>query len=472
MTKVVGVTAAWLLVAPGLWAQSLPQIHSRPTVPSAEALARLNLQVGWRVFVPLHGSRDGLFSVQVINGEILVQTRSGGISLIDAASGAPLWRAQVGAPYMVSLPLGYNSRSVFAVNRSYLYAFSRATGQLQWEVALPYSASAAPVADDDQLYLCLANSRLAVYQLPKNGNGHPAGGYVSSMGKAAENQPSERSATVATSESFGVGGRAVVSVGPLGAGRSVNSNYSSGPLTAARRLNDSEATGPRPQLIWEYEPGARLEQAPLLSQDLLTVAGADGSFFTTSKHERREFFRFHTEAPLSAPLGQHGEMAYVASQDHNVYALDVAAAKVRWRFTAGAPVLSKPEVTDEDVYLEPKRVGLYRLRRATGELVWHNRSAERFLANNRKYVYATDRSGRLLVLDRERGTSVGTLDTRDFVVPICNEWTDRLFLASHDGQLLCLHDRQYRSPIRTKTVTVYKNVRDNGNGSRKRPTTP
>ena len=69
-------------------------------------------------------------------------------------------------------------------------------------------------------------------------------------------------------------------------------------------------------------------------------------------------------------------------------------------------------------------------------------------------MYATDASGRLLVLDRNRGTQLAGYDPGDFVVPISNESTDRLYLASNDGLLLCLHDRDYAVPVRMKTVAT------------------
>ena len=70
-------------------------------------------------------------------------------------------------------------------------------------------------------------------------------------------------------------------------------------------------------------------------------------------------------------------------------------------------------MTDEDVYVTAERAGLYRLDRQTGREVWHNGAAQRFLSANKKFVYATDKSGRFVVLDRERGTILSTWDARD-----------------------------------------------------------
>jgi hypothetical protein len=37
-------------------------------------------------------------------------------------------------------------------------------------------------------------------------------------------------------------------------------------------------------------------------------------------------------------------------------------------------------------------------------------------------------------------------------VAVTNELTDRLYLASHNGLIVCLHDRAYPTPLRMKNV--------------------
>ena len=69
------------------------------------------------------------------------------------------------------------------------------------------------------------------------------------------------------------------------------------------------------------------------------------------------------------------------------------------------------------------------------------------LAVNPKFVYANDRSGRLVILDRIRGNLLSTVDWRDFVLVTPNTWTDRLLLGAQNGLLICLHDREYTRPV-------------------------
>jgi hypothetical protein len=113
-------------------------------------------------------------------------------------------------------------------------------------------------------------------------------------------------------------------------------------------------------------------------------------------------------------------------------------------------------VTDDDVYISPERVGLYRLSRASGEVIWRNPRVERFLSANRKYVYALDARNQLVVLDRARGTPLSSYDLRDFTVPVVNDYSDRMLLAAHDGLLVSLHDRDNPAPAWNKQLLEEK----------------
>jgi outer membrane protein assembly factor BamB len=416
---------AILLAVSTVAAQPISRTYTRPAIPSSEVLDRLNLKLAWRVFVPTDGFRDGLASVQILEDQVLVQTRSGGVVLLDAATGATAWRARVGVPYRGTQPLGYNSQSVFVTNADRLYALSRRTGTVQWSMALPSAPTSAPVADDTEVYLCLGTGRVYAYQLPN----------LTAATRLAEKPAGDTAAENAFRPPPGT----LSTVGTL----SKSYNY----------RPDREPSGPRPGLIWDQRVGSgRLEQAPLLTDEFLTLVGSDGLFYTTSKFQNQLLYSFQAEAPVSAPLAQYGETAYVASRDYNTYALSIATGRILWRFLGGAPILRKPEVFDEEVYVAPERVGLYRIDRVFGQVLWHNRQADRFVAQNRKFVYAADFSGRLVILDRARGTLLTTYDgTRDFVFPVANEQSDRIFLASNDGLVVCLYDRDYPAPLRMKS---------------------
>ena len=154
----------------------------------------------------------------------------------------------------------------------------------------------------------------------------------------------------------------------------------------------------------------------------------------------------------------HDDFVYTVRIDRSLTAEHVNLGYLLWRFALPARVMRSPDVTNADVFVAPEGAGLMRIDRPSGQLVWTSPEAHRFLATNPKFTYAVDRQGRLLVLDYERGTRLSTLDTRDFVVPLNNERTDRVFLAAHNGLLVCLHDREYATPVHNRGAADPKQI--------------
>ena len=169
-------------------------------------------------------------------------------------------------------------------------------------------------------------------------------------------------------------------------------------------------------------------------------------------------YRFSTESAIRLPAAYYDGVAYIGGEDANLYALLTTNGRLLWRSTVGVPISRRPAITDEDIYLVSARQGMMRLDRATGQPLWRipasggvvefNAAADYFLAANPKYVYALDASGRFLVLDRRRGIALSGFDSRDFVFPIRNDITDRIYLAANNGLIVCLHDRDYPQEIR------------------------
>src|SRR5262249_7155470 len=141
--------------------------------------------------------------------------------------------------------------------------------------------------------------------------------------------------------------------------------------------------------------------------------------------------------------------AYLASLDYNLYAINMVSGRTQWRFTGPAPILRRPAVLEEEVYVAPEGSGLYRLSRATGDPLWPAPAlgVARFLSASSRCVYGRDTSGRLVILDRKRGTQLSSYDTTEYVVPLTNDFTDRIYLAAHNGLIVCLHDRLQPTPL-------------------------
>lgn len=435
LLAIVATAAVLTAVLP---AQDSPRArwYTQPAPPPRELLDRLNLQMRYRIYVPMDGRHDGLVTVQLHGRNLYVQTRSGLVALIDAETGETLWRQRVGRSYVAEHALAFNSREVYVVNNVYLFALDRLTGAVNWSFRLPEGVSAPPLADENMLYIAAATGHLTAYLLPR---------------------PDLFAAAAPAAE----GGKPVL----LHRREARTSTAALSPLTRSGHEASTvdDTVGPHPIRAWSETTSLRLEMPMLLAPDRLIVPTPNGTVLGLSKLlspgvTTTLSYRFAAESSVQMPAAYFDGVAYVGSEDANLYALDASVGRLLWRASIGVPITRKPAITDEDVYVVSARQGMMRLDRATGQPKWriptaggvieHNTAADYFLAANAKYVYALDASGRFLVLDRRRGVTLSGFNAGDFVFPITNDVSDRIYLAANNGLIVCLHDRQYPKALR------------------------
>jgi outer membrane protein assembly factor BamB len=460
MKKYVALVAV-VGLAVAVVAQAQPTLLTYPALPTRDALDRMNLRLAWRTVIPVESRRDGIATVQNFGDTVVVQTRRGAVSALDPITGAVRWHVDVGDPYPVTHDVGAND-SIFLVNNgTRVYALDRAKGTQLWEVNLPSTPSSPAAADDYALYVHLAIGRVAAYAFPTAS--HPGlttgtGGGTAKAGPAKAPAPVDpmRSAPAHGSSS---GGRTVRFSGAISNARSTTV---SGQVVATGTTGGRTATSgseinkqvrgatvaDAPELLWFYQTNLRVRERPIVGERTLLVVSTDRSAVFLDKLTGVNPTTFQADSPFTSPPGKYGETAYIGSRDGGVYALVMPARVMLWNYTADSIVITAAVTTDEDVFVAADRGGLLRLNRSNGRMVWQNRNAQRFLAANPKFIYAFDPQGRLLILDRARGTTLTQLETRELVVPVVNEVTDRLFMAANDGTVVCLHDKQYVQPVR------------------------
>jgi outer membrane protein assembly factor BamB len=449
MKRLASVLLGATLLTVGLTASSEAQqtrakLYSQPNSPPRELLDRLNLKMNFRVYVPMDGRLDGLATVQLNGSALFVQTRSGLVTMIDAETGVALWRQRVGRSYVAEHGLAFNSREVYVVNNVYLYAIDRLTGAVNWRYHLPEGVAAAPVADENMIFVPSSTGRLTAYLLPRP-ELRTAAQRLADNKQETREQRYKRIASLRTE----TGG---------------SSSTVSHLTTSARESSTAEDDlVPMPTRAWSEMTNLRLELPILFAHDRVILPTPNGTVVALGKLPMANgsatlSYRFSTESAIRMPAGYFDGVAYVGGEDANLYALETSGGKLRWRFTVGVPISRQPAALEQDVYIVAARQGMTRLDRATGLPVWRipgrgglaesNAAADQFLAANPKYVYALDASGRFLVLERRRGVTLSGFDTRDFVYPISNDVTDRVYLAANNGLIVCLHDREYPRPFR------------------------
>jgi len=136
------------------------------------------------------------------------------------------------------------------------------------------------------------------------------------------------------------------------------------------------------------------------------------------------------------------------SRDGYLYVFEEDTGDLEWRFPLGQPVISRPAVIRSRVFVAGQLGGMFCLDLKQGLQQWYAPNAARFIAASEQRVYAEDRLGQILVLDINTGARLDTITLDPSMLKLFNIQTDRIYLATPDGLVQCLHEIELAEPIR------------------------
>ena len=255
----------------------------------------------------MESKRDGFASVQLDGNQVIAQTRSGLIALLDAENaGRALWRSRPGRIYEAVLAPAVNSHGVYVNDSGAVYGLDRVNGSLLWKYELRVALSAPLSVDEDKLYIENVEARLIAARLPH-------------ISKAP---PKTTTGSTAPSDVY----HNTDQVGP-----GVN-------LT----IEDV-----RPLIVFDFDTNQRVETKAVLGPDVIFLAIPSGAYLGVPKTGdamlgNTELYRYSGDSRFTAPLGYSDTAAYIATSDSHVYAIDIGTGKVVWRYFPGRPVVERP----------------------------------------------------------------------------------------------------------------------------------
>jgi hypothetical protein len=205
---------------------------------------------------------------------------------------------------------------------------------------------------------------------------------------------------------------------------------------------------------WNYTQNAELNTAPILLKETVAFVASNGTVYSFRQAIGQTVYKYINGYPVIAPLALLGRELFLASSDFSLYSIDLKNGNMKWRFPSGYPIHQAPIPFTEDVLVVSEGGGLTSVANRTGEPRWNNDAVVRVIAVSRDYVYGADRSNNVLVLSRKTGGLIGSLELPLFSVSPPNQFNDRLYLATADGLVVCLHEKGSPTPFLHPQVAV------------------
>jgi len=122
---------------------------------------------------------------------------------------------------------------------------------------------------------------------------------------------------------------------------------------------------------WKFETDNNVNGAPSLAGNQILFGGCDGFLHALDARTGEKIGSFESGAYIANTVAARDGKAYIATYGNEAAAFDVAAGKKLWLFRErDFEYFASPAVTDASVLTASRDKRLYRLDRATGDVVW------------------------------------------------------------------------------------------------------
>ncbi len=354
-----------------------PQVQAQPggrqpLLPTPRMLNRYGLELAWWNRAVLDPSRDEIAHLTADEEVVFVQSTAGTVTAFDADNGIKLWAVQLGYRDAPSYPITTNAKLALVTTGSYVFAVDKWKGDLLWQIRLPSQPSTSPTLDDRRMYIGMLDGTMYAYNL----------------------------------------------------------------RTILQLFEDAKLPEWSYQTIeWNFRTDGAVATPGVPIEPALFFASEDRSLYAVTTNDRALKFQLETDATITARLAHANGLLYLASEDFNVYAVDEVTGQIRWRFVAGLPIRKPPVAIKNDLFIAPERTGVYLLDAVTGRQrpngFWPR--LDKFVAATENLYIMADRTGNVVIVNRETLGVEGVLPLKNYDNIIYNDRTDRLIMATSRG---------------------------------------
>lgn len=366
---------------------AIAQVGNRTSIPSRKLLDRYNLEQLWLSHAVIDSSRDRVTNLVLDEETVYVQTRNGFISALDSRTGAQRWAQLLARLDTPQFPLISNSNTVLVNAGMSMYAVDKWTGSELWHVQLPEQVSTSPAIDEERFYLATGTGSVYAFDLSK--------------------------------------------------------------VLELYRQNKLPEWSFQAR-VWRHQTSKAIRFSPLTHDGQLTFASDTHTVYSVNTADDSLVFQMELPEPVTAPIVQSENKLFVATGDQRMYCLDAQRGTTLWVFVARANIPETPIVIHNRCYVTPNDGSLHCLNIETGIPLWEMPGARNMLAETENYVVSQDKLGNLLLLspqeEQQTAQIIARLPMRSFSIRAENSLTDRIYLATPSGLVICLKEKGVSFP--------------------------
>jgi outer membrane protein assembly factor BamB len=382
--RILSLMAVALVCSAG---SAIAQVGNQYSIPSRKLLDRYNLEQLWMSHAVINASRDRITNLVLDEETVYVQTENGFITALDSRTGAQRWAQLLARIDTPQFPLISNSNTVLVNAGMSMFAVDKWSGSELWNVNLPEQVSTSPTMDEERAFLATGSGSVYAFDLAK-----------------------------------------------------VHELYSQ---------NRLPAWGFQARL-WRHKTSKAIRFSPLSYDGQITFASETKTIYSVNAADDSLVYQMETPQTVTAPMVRSGDKLFVATGDQRLYCLNAQRGTTIWIFIARAEIPDAPSLINHRCYVSPNDGSLHCVNMDTGVELWEQHGAKHVLAVTQDYVISEDNLGNVLLLSPNEAENevriVAKIPMRDFSIRTENELTDRVYLATPSGLVICLKEKGISFP--------------------------
>ncbi len=238
----------------------------------------------------------------------------------------------------------------------------------------------------------------------------------------------------------------------------------SGPMQVFR-LKEEERR--RPPINLASFGGTHIQ--PTVSPTSISWATDRGMLFVIDAEKVRTRFRLEARASIvSHSTFLPPNRWLVASVDGYVFCVTEDKGRMLWQFSSGEPLDTAPLAIEKQAFIVAERGDLFAIDTDHGLQQWKAASIRQTVSASPQRLYCVGSEGEMIVLDRSTGGRLNLLPLATMGQFITNDVSDRIYLATDSGRLVCLREQAARWP----TIYVPLTQTDQEETTNKQPGEP
>lgn len=234
--------------------------------------------------------------------------------------------------------------------------------------------------------------------------------------------------------------------GVPGAGAAITNDYVVVPTISGNvELYTIKETRTLPEI---YKSNGRVLVQPITTAQVVAWPTDRGFLYVARGNKKGLRYRLEAKDAIVCQASYFApNYIFAASIDGYVYCLHELTGSETWLFSTGEAISNTPVPVGESLYVLTDKGNLFCIEIQSGQSKWISSGFKTFLAASQDRVYCLGDSGRLIIVDAKTGGRIGSLGTQLLDLFYTNLQTDRIYLGTKTGLLVCLRETNRVWPL-------------------------